>query len=634
MSQLDNVIITDIEVIQKTEKEWSKDNPVVGLGYGAYSIDTHLMRKGDGSSKWSELESFYPSTYVGPHAHTHEVGGNDEIKLTNSQLPHTANGTVVFGTGTGTTDIPLSGFTLTEAYVCENETEVNQIKEIASNQENIFNNWIRYSHATLGEHTDGSYTFIVTDEDNAYPVELERWSYNSSLRRISNTSNSVTAIGMVSPEKYTDYELEATIIVDPDDFDDDTMGLVLAYVNDSEGKNHTLSVHRSIGGNIPYSLWHNYGKTNSFEILRNTKTVKWGTGFYGNTNTEAKYWTSSGGSVDSMTRRLRHYLFRKGVKINISRKGNVFTILTSNFANDNGYVVAEKYMYPNTTEQLYDVRFECASEPDLLEETKMVLDLDNNTISDYVVTYNADKTAIISKTWRTTNLSAYRAEALAVYKQPVSIGYTCASQKNTTWNNIKFLSSNSKIYNISTNEVEEQQADGSWKVNTNTSIYEEIKPGRFAYNTYTNKLFYIQDGKVLSLSSSGSSGNAPIGSTYVQFSGCSDPTTLFGGTWSNISSTYPGMFFRAEGGSAATFGSNQNGGLPNIEGSTEQVAYTQMCSSAGALSITQIGNCSVSGSNHTFNRISINASLYNSLYGAANEVRPINSTIRIWIRTA
>ena len=98
MSQLDNVIITDIEVIQKTEEEWSKDNPVVGLGYGAYSIDTHLMRKGDGSSKWSELESFYPSTYIGPHAHTHEVGGNDEIKLTNGQLPHTANGTVKFNT--------------------------------------------------------------------------------------------------------------------------------------------------------------------------------------------------------------------------------------------------------------------------------------------------------------------------------------------------------------------------------------------------------------------------------------------------------------------------------------------------------------------------------------------------------
>ena len=319
MSQLDNVIITDIEVIQKTEEEWSKDNPVVGLGYGAYSIDTHLMRKGDGSSKWSELESFYPSTYVGPHAHTHEVGGNDEIKLTNGQLPHTANGTVVFGTGTGTTDIPLSGFTLTEAYVCENETEVNQIKEIASN---------------------------------------------------------------------------------------------------------------------------------------------------------------------------------------------------------------------------------------------------------------------------------------------------------------------SKIYNISTNEVEEQQADGSWKVNPNTSIYEEIKSGRFAYNTYTNKLFYIQDGKVLSLTNN-TDGNAPIGSTYVQFSGCSDPTTLFGGTWSNISSTYPGMFFRAEGGSAATFGSSQNAGLPNHT-HTVNIAWGNGGSSSTPMVRGEPDNDNLAGYK-TFESGSANG---NALYGAANEVRPINSTIRIWIRTA
>ena len=319
MSQLDNVIITDIEVIQKTEEEWSKDNPVVGLGYGAYSIDTHLMRKGDGSSKWSELESFYPSTYVGPHAHTHEVGGNDEIKLTNGQLPHTANGTVVFGTGTGTTDIPLSGFTLTEAYVCENETEVNQIKEIASN---------------------------------------------------------------------------------------------------------------------------------------------------------------------------------------------------------------------------------------------------------------------------------------------------------------------SKIYNISTNEVEEQQADGSWKVNPNTSIYEEIKSGRFAYNTYTNKLFYIQDGKVLLLTNNTGS-VAPIGSTYVQFSGCSDPTTLFGGTWSNISSTYPGMFFRAEGGSAAAFGSSQNGGLPNHT-HTVNIAWGNGGSSSIPMVRGEPDNDNLAGYK-TFESGSANG---NALYGAANEVRPINSTIRIWIRTA
>ena len=223
---------------------------------------------------------------------------------------------------------------------------------------------------------------------------------------------------------------------------------------------------------------------------------------------------------------------------------------------------------------------------------------------------------------------------LNIFKQPCSIGYCCYSQNSSYWSNIVFKDPYSKIYNIDTGEVEEQQSDGTWVVNPNTSIYKEIKPGRFAFNSYTSKLYYIQDGKILSLSSSGSSGNAPIGSTYVQFSGCSDPTTLFGGTWSNISSTYAGLFFRSEGGSAATFGNNQNGGLPNIEGTTEQVAYTGAKTGTGALSVVNIGRCSVSGSDHTFNRLVFDASLYNSLFGSSDEVRPINTTIRIWRRTA
>ena len=48
--------------------------------------------------------------------------------------------------------------------------------------------------------------------------------------------------------------------------------------------------------------------------------------------------------------------------------------------------------------------------------------------------------------------------------------------------------------------------------------------------------------------------SCPIGFIYVQYSGQSDPTSLFGGTWQNISSSYAGRFFRAEGGSAAATG--------------------------------------------------------------------------------
>lgn len=51
----------------------------------------------------------------------------------------------------------------------------------------------------------------------------------------------------------------------------------------------------------------------------------------------------------------------------------------------------------------------------------------------------------------------------------------------------------------------------------------------------------------------------PVGSTYIQFPGKSDPGSLgLPGTWDNVSSEFAGDFFRAEGGNAASFGNGQS----------------------------------------------------------------------------
>ena len=132
----------------------------------------------------------------------------------------------------------------------------------------------------------------------------------------------------------------------------------------------------------------------------------------------------------------------------------------------------------------------------------------------------------------------------------------------------------------------------------------------------------------------------PVGSIYVQYPSQSDPTTLFGGTWSNISSTYAGRFFRAEGGSAAAFGSNQNGGLPNIEGQFSAIRYSspnnvQDVIQQGCMkTIISFKNLEISGGNTSGScEFMVDSSKSSSLYGASTEVRPINSTIRIWKRT-
>lgn len=131
----------------------------------------------------------------------------------------------------------------------------------------------------------------------------------------------------------------------------------------------------------------------------------------------------------------------------------------------------------------------------------------------------------------------------------------------------------------------------------------------------------------------------PVGAIYVQFSGQTDPTTLFGGTWDNVSSTYAGLFFRAEGGSAAAFGETQTGGVPNVIGAISSVTIraTGQGTQSGALSKIN-EDIAYSGMGATvltgINTIGFDASQSSATYGAAEEVRPANSTIRIWKRTA
>lgn len=131
----------------------------------------------------------------------------------------------------------------------------------------------------------------------------------------------------------------------------------------------------------------------------------------------------------------------------------------------------------------------------------------------------------------------------------------------------------------------------------------------------------------------------PVGFVYVRFAGMPAPSEMFAGTWSNISSTFAGMFFRSQGGSAAAFGSNQNGGLPNITGRFQRRddagVFGGLVNFSGAFYGTDSANWRTRCTGGVYGNVTINfdASRISSLYGAASEVRPINSTIQIWKRT-
>ena len=132
----------------------------------------------------------------------------------------------------------------------------------------------------------------------------------------------------------------------------------------------------------------------------------------------------------------------------------------------------------------------------------------------------------------------------------------------------------------------------------------------------------------------------PVGAIYVQFAGQSDPTTLFGGTWENVSAAYAGLFFRAEGGNAAAFGSTQTDGAPNITGnlafSVPGSGYLNVGIASGTFYRYSDGTGVVAtkySTNSNYNAVEFSAANSYGKYTLA-EVRTVNSTIRIWKRTA
>lgn len=154
--------------------------------------------------------------------------------------------------------------------------------------------------------------------------------------------------------------------------------------------------------------------------------------------------------------------------------------------------------------------------------------------------------------------------------------------------------------------------------------------GRIAVITWRSGWFTMQE-----TTSKGAFSVPPLDFIYPQFRGEKNPNDLFPGTtWQNISNQHEGRFFRAEGGAAASFESQQEGGLPNITGYTAWgIGSGISANPTGAFYFSGTNLLGETGSDRDNRGIYFSASYSNPLYGEATEVRPINETFRIWKRT-
>lgn len=198
------------------------------------------------------------------------------------------------------------------------DQQLSDAKGATVNFADVFNNWKRFSHN-------------ATQTQPAVEAELAAWVYDSGTNQISNTTNSATLVGIVSPEKFSDYVFECDI--SSTNGDNDILGIVLAYA-EVNGKQHTLTLLRSTGG-MGYKLmtvaynWAGGTGNGAKDIGSKNGGLKWGDGVVDDTRVidnagaYATGWSTAG----------------TGCRVRATRVGNKITVISSNM-NDNANYVA------------------------------------------------------------------------------------------------------------------------------------------------------------------------------------------------------------------------------------------------------------------------------------------------------
>lgn len=196
-------------------------------------------------------------------------------------------------------------------------TELTAAMNDRPDQQQIFSTWERLSHGASGVYP-------------AYPNEIDTWAFNTTLGLVENTTNSVGLVAVVSQKAYDNYKIRVRI--NSTNNDDDLIGVIIAFHRDPDGKEYTLTAHRTPGGAgllwaITYNL--NQGSSMTPFSINGASKVTWGNNAPGNlTKTEAAYvnnqpgWGNMGAFQGN----------EGGLLIEVERKGDIIEAVTSQWA--------------------------------------------------------------------------------------------------------------------------------------------------------------------------------------------------------------------------------------------------------------------------------------------------------------
>ena len=167
----------------------------------------------------------------------------------------------------------VTSYPLIEFCKIANTTDtLNQLKLVPVGMKFIFDKWYRFTHGNNDQRTSDQ---NLNDGNGPHNSTRNAWSYDPSTSSIKSNINSSVYSCFVSDRKYDTWYLKmrATGDVIGDSNDNDLFSILLGFMTDSNGREHTISAVRTlyVEGHTKYlwSIVYDYMQDLEFELVSN-----------------------------------------------------------------------------------------------------------------------------------------------------------------------------------------------------------------------------------------------------------------------------------------------------------------------------------------------------------------------------
>lgn len=237
--------------------------------------------------------------------------------------------------------------------IVDNDEDLGYAKATLQSNRYIFETWRKISRGALDESvvmTNGEMSPTKAEvglSDAAIPRELEAFYYDVDEDMIGNTIDSYSTVGLVSNDSYVDFDFDVNI-KSISDWQNDPVGLIIAYVQDPDGTSHTLEAIRWLTYQPALRISMDHGTIGERILVSTNDGLDYATGEDANGSMtvpegiepwEVNPWINA----------------PEGVRIRVERRGDIYTVYGSKY--NSNVLVEESKLVLDLNSHPYLARF-------------------------------------------------------------------------------------------------------------------------------------------------------------------------------------------------------------------------------------------------------------------------------------